>query len=268
MTIKCEWSPDQTTLTGIKAAELGTAGAFLSYVAYQEGMAKTPATILDLWGAVTEIQQVGDVNLGEFSKALLAAAPVCSISKGAVALVQAGGRLADGKFDLQTVGTAAKAVEAAGDVAGWAARTGAWKASADAVYAAKTVKGVSSVLADVITIHDLTGAAVEKIKKAEKTDTKEVHEARESENFWATVRAVAGLALHAVVAAPAIFLFPVAPFTVTLLGTVYTIAITVHHFVKASTDDLIARTDAARANSALEQMKNDIAVLRRQAPSN
>src|SRR3990167_7452860 len=131
MTVECKWSPDHTTVAGVRAVEAGTAGALLSYVGYQEGMAKSPATLIDLFSAATEINQIGDFNLGVFSKALLGAAPVCSISKGAVAAIQAGGRLADGNFDLKTVGHLAKVADSAGDVAAWAAKTGAWNATAD-----------------------------------------------------------------------------------------------------------------------------------------
>lgn len=217
----------------------GTIGAVGAYLTYPKGIFKTLATVFSVVKIWSDSASVGAAESGFNGAGSLCGALPDAIGEGMRAAK--GFAKKDGHKDAKTWASLFKSTGDFSALPGILDKMKVVKLSGEALYSLTVVKNIFTVVGDALTLF------VELFKKPKEIDghKKAIHaelfNAEKQESYTATVKAITGIVFHVVLAIAAIFLLPVSPLLVTGLAVVYTVAVTVNHFVAANKKDVEAK---------------------------
>lgn len=217
----------------------GTVGALASYLSYPKGIFKTLATVFSVVKIWSDAAPVVAAEGGFNAAGSLCGALPDAIGEGFKAAK--GFSKKDGHKDIKTWTSLFKCTGDASALPGILDKMKVVKLSAETLFGLTVFKNIFTVVADALTLVIEFVKKPAEIKGHEKAIRAELLDAEKQEALTAKAKAVSGTVFHVILAIGAIFLYPLSPILVTGLAVVYTVAVTVNHFVAANKKDVEAR---------------------------
>ncbi|MBM3192698.1 MAG: hypothetical protein FJZ59_00500 [Chlamydiae bacterium] len=217
----------------------GRSGAVSSFLSHPKGLFKTLATVLSVVKIWSDSTAVVAAESGFNGAGSLCGALPDAIGEGFKAAK--GFSKKDGHKEVKTWASLFKSTSDFSALPGIMDKMKVVKLSGDTLYGLTLFKNIFTLVGDALTLFIEFVKKPAEIKSHENAIKAELLVAEKQEALSAKAKAVTGVVFHALLAVAAIFLYPVSPILITGLAVVYTVAVTVNHFVAANKKDVEAK---------------------------